>query len=208
MVSMPPSGRAQAPAPGAPTPPAPDAPGLDAVGAADLDRGEREAERVETGRDPADPVRARSLAEAAAALGDRPVPLPNGGPGVGATLIAERTEGIAMRAVGTVGEELRRAAEAAPRVPGVTRRVLPRRDFAVDPDSVKGHRYATAAAQLRRDGLTYQPGQEVRVDYRAYVELVPVAGILADPWDKLPEAPEPEAPEAAPIKVQRGSSAR
>jgi len=136
-------------------------------------------------------LHADSLAEAAAALSlsADPVPLPNGGPGVGAAQVAERQEGFALRPVGTVLEERLRDV-AAPRVPAVTKDVLPRTDYAVDPDSVPGFRYATAANQVRRDGLTRQPGHKVKIDYRGYVELVAIGAILPTPWAQLPKTDE------------------
>lgn len=201
------------PAPGAPIAgaPAPGGPAADlsssgAAGtvapgseAADLAAGEADAARIADRLGPADAPRARSFAEAAATFIDRDVPLPDGGPGVGAARVAERIpERFASRPIGTVREELERAEVMEARVPPVTKDVLPRSEFRVDPDTVPGHRYATAAAQLRRDGKTYQPGVEVPVDFRAYSQLVAVGAIIADPWHRLEHAPAPEAPEVRP----------
>ena len=128
-----------------------------------------------------------SVAAAAAALLDTPLVPAAFDPGAGAVHIAERTEGFALRAAGTTADELMREAERRRPRPPVTRDVLPRTDFLVDPDSVPGHRYATVATQLRRDGFTYQPGQRVKLDFRAHSQLVPIGAILAEDWHDLPE---------------------
>lgn len=204
------------PAPGAPVAgaPAPGGPAADlsssgAAGtaapgseAADLAAGEADAARIADRLGPADAPRARSFAEAAATFIDRDVPLPDGGPGVGAARVAERIpERFASRPIGTVREELERAEVMEARVPPVTKDVLPRSEFRVDPDTVPGHRYATAATQLRRNGRTYQPGVEVKVDFRAYSQLVAVGAIVADPWHDLPHA---EGPEELPADLAGG----
>lgn len=197
---------ASAPAAGGPASdaPTPGATGTTGAGpdAANLAAGEADAARIADRGGPADAFRTGSLAAAAAALADREVPLSGGGPGVGAARVAERTAAqFTSRPIGTVSEELARAELRDPRVPPVTKDVLPRSEFRVDPDTVPGHRYATAAAQLRRNGLTYQPGEDVPVDFRAYSELVPVAAILADPWHRLPDAPSPDVPEVPSAKA-------
>ena len=166
---------------------------------ANLAAGEADAARIADRRNPADVLRTGSFAEAAAAFVDRDVPLLDGGPGVGAARLAERIpERFASRPIGTLGEELARVEAAEPRVPPVTKDVLPRSEFRVDPDTVPGHRYATAAAQLRRNGKTYQAGVPVAVDFWAYSQLVAVGAIVADPWHYLEDAPDPDAPEARP----------
>lgn len=199
---------AGAPAPGAPAPevggPAVGATSAGtAVGAtsastdsANLAAGEADAARIADRRGPGDVLRTSSFAEAAAALVDRDVPLLDGGPGVGAARVAERVpERFVTRPIGTLGEELARAELREPRVPPVTKDVLPRSEFRVDPDTVPGHRYATAAAQLRRNGKTYQAGVGVRVDFRAYSQLVAVGAIVADPWHDLEVAVDLDGPE-------------
>lgn len=214
-----PAGRAAAAAPASRTPGAPEtgpAAGAPAAGgsaldasaagaagaagaradAANLAAGEADAARIADRGGPADALRTGSLAEAAAAFVDREIPLSDGGPGVGAARLAERTsERFVSRPIGTLGEELARAEVLEPRVPAITKDVLPRSEFRVDPDTVPGHRYATAAAQLRRDGRTYQPGVEVKVDYRAYSQLVAIGAIVADPWHRLEMALDLETPE-------------
>lgn len=170
--------------------------------AANLAAGEADAARIAAHRDGTDVLRTGSFAEAAAALTDRDlreIPLLDGGPGIGAARIAERApEQFVSRPIGTLGEELVRAGAREPRVPPVTQDVLPRSEFRVDPDTVPGHRYATVAAQLRRNGKTYQAGTEVRVDFRAYSQLVAVGAIVADPWHDLEMALDLETPEAPP----------
>lgn len=147
-------------------------------------------------------LRTGSFAEAAAAFADRDlreIPLLDGGPGIGAARVAERApEQFVSRPIGTLGEELARAGAREPRVPPVSKDILPRSEFRVDPDTVPGHRYATVAAQLRRDGKTYQAGTEVRVDFRAYSQLVAVGAIVADPWHHLEMALDLETPEVPP----------
>ena len=88
------------------------------------------------------------------------------------------------------------APTVSPEVDAAAAAILPGRDFSVDPAAVSGTRLAVAAAQIRRDGRTYQPGQPVRIDYRAYLELVPVAAIVVEPWDSLPEASDPAPAQA------------
>ena len=157
--------------------------GADPAGAAQLRQGEAEAARTDE-TPVAGVLHVESVAAAAALLAAPEVAAFD--PGAGAAHIAERTEGFTLRPIGTVAEERLREIER-PRVPGVTRDVLPRTDHLVDPDTVPGHRYATVASQLRHNHLTYQPGQTVRIDFRAYSQLVPVGAILPTPWRDLPE---------------------
>lgn len=207
-----PTGPGTGPIPGAPVTgaPAPEVPGPGAATApagpeaANLAAGEADAARIAEHRDGTDVLRTGSFAEAAAAFIDRDVPLLDGGPGVGAARVAERsTERFVSRPIGTLADELARAEVLEPSVPPVTKDVLPRSEFRVDPDTVPGHRYATAAAQLRRNGKTYQPGVDVPVDFRAYSQLVAVGAIVADPWHRLDDAPAPDAPEVRPGDATR-----
>lgn len=142
--------------------------------------------RAEVAGGPETVLPVRSLAEAAEALGDELLPLPNGGPGVGAAQVAERREGYELRQVGSITEAHATGAVHAPRVPAVTKEVLPRTDRAVDPDTVPGHRYARATGQVRRDGLTYQAGKHFKVDFRAHGELLVIGSIEPTPWSRLP----------------------
>ena len=164
--------------------------GAPATGSAQLDQAEAETAALESNR-PApgrDTLQAGSFAEAAAAVEGQI--LREAGmvdPGAGALHLAERTEGFTLRPLGAAVDDRVREAERAYRGPGVTREILPRTDLPVDPDSVPGHRYATVATQLRRDGLTYQPGERVKVDFRAHSQLVPIGAILPAPWHGLPE---------------------
>lgn len=139
------------------------------------------------GAEVAGTARVDTLADAALALGDELAPLPNGGPGVGAAQVAVAREGFELREVGSIAEAHTIGRAHAPRVPAVTKEVLPRTDRAVDPDTVPGHRYAKATGQVRRDGLTYQAGEPIKVDFRAHSELLIIGSIEDTPWSRLPE---------------------
>lgn len=150
------------------------------------------------------------IGAAAVALGEA-VAAGAGGPGVGATQIAEAVGGPVIRTThiddgadrsqhrDTTMEPFRihgtgdvvHSFDVPVRGAAVATRsgrddILPLGRPSLDPDTVPGRRMATAAAQVRRDGRSYAPGESFPIDFRAHSELVPIGAILATPWDELP----------------------
>jgi len=116
------------------------------------------------------------------------------GPGVGAAQIAQAVDGPAIRTTrvdvdavrhegGHLGHDghdglaayhasLQAAGQAARTTAVATRSgrddILPLGRPSLDPDTVPGRRMATAAAQVRRDGRSYAPGETFPIDFRAH----------------------------------------
>lgn len=124
---------------------------------------------------------AGSLGEAAAVVGAPVVPVPAGGPGVGADRIAEPAHGTHAVALdprtadprGPTAEQLQRAAPL-PLSAGA--------QVAVDPDDIPGTRKLEALTTILRDGRTYAPGELIRLDFRGYEELVAIGAVPPIDW--------------------------
>ena len=149
-------------------------------------------------------VRVEGLSQAAVALGEAVAV--GGPPAAGEGQVAEAIDGPAIGTTKVADDAARddlgwgvtqRSVEVAARpVTGAEIRrsgrneVLPLAAPTVDPDMVSGLKVATAAAQVRRDGRSYRPGETFEIDFRAHSELVPIGAIVAVPWHELPDADE------------------
>lgn len=129
---------------------------------------------------------AGSLGEAAAVVGAPVVPVPAGGPGVGADRIAEAVPGTRSVALdprtadprGPTAEQLQRVASA----PFGTAGALAAGGVVVDPDDIPGTRRLEAITTILRDGRSYAPGEPILLDFRGYEELVAIGAVSPIDW--------------------------
>ena len=63
--------------------------------------------------------------------------------------------------------------------------ILPLAEPKLDPSLVPGVKLATAAAQVRRGGRSYAPGEKVPIDFKAHSELTAAGVIVAEPWHDM-----------------------
>lgn len=135
---------------------------------------------------------AHSLGEAAAALGAPVVPVPAGGPGVGAAQVAEPVEGVRTLPIGPTYADLDRPADQVARtarepLAGSTAGNLVGSDAArtlVDPNDIPGTRELPALTTIDRNGRIYQPGGEpVPLDFASYSELVSIGAVPPIDWE-------------------------
>lgn len=147
------------------------------------------------------------LGAAAAALGAPVVPMPVGGPGVGAARVA--TEVSAVRTVpldgagheaevdrfltgrvsaGVVSPDQRRHYERLASTPEgfeTVRALFPvgqARRETFDPDDVPGTHVLRALTNIRHDNRSYAAGEEIELDFRAYEQLVSIAAVPPIDW--------------------------
>ncbi len=65
--------------------------------------------------------------------------------------------------------------------------ILPLAEPKLDPSLVPGVKTATAAAQVRRGGRSYAPGEKLPIDFKAHTELTAAGVIVAETWHDLPD---------------------
>lgn len=136
-----------------------------------------------------DTISVGNLGEAAAALGQAVIPVPAGGPGVGADRIAQPTAGVEARALdprtadprGPVAGEARQGQHYGPAGAGWTYGG-PDPQLVIDPDGVPGTHRLQALTNIRRDGRGYAAGEEIELDYRGYEELVAIGAVQPIDW--------------------------
>lgn len=138
------------------------------------------------------------LGEAAAALGAAPVvPVPVGGPGVGAERIAEPVLGTETRPLYPRTADPRGPVAADPRYGAAPYRAPAAAPLVVDPDGVPGTHIFEALTRITHDGRDYVLGDEVELDFRSYEELVSIGAVRPIDWstgEPIRLAPAPGAP--------------